>query len=102
MITRIVTGSPDGFGSIYHQAFSVTADSDPVILPYRCIASIAAVQTGTGGLYFTNDPEDVIKAGEADFVAWDGSSAINPAMTGFYVKVTSGTVTAKITVRTYN
>lgn len=102
LMTEIKTESRDGYGSLWYEAISVDASTDPYILPGRAISSIAADQSGDGGLYFTNDPEAVIKAGDADWEAWDGSSLINTGVTGFYVGVTSGTVAAKITVRTYN
>jgi hypothetical protein len=88
-------------GSIYHESISLgdTEQSDNVILPVYEIYAIGLIVTGSLEVYFTIDPPQVIKTGSPSWEKWDGVSAVNLAVTGFYVVSTSGAVTAKITVK---
>jgi hypothetical protein len=91
-------------GSVYSMSFEVTnpTNSDDIIFPISEIYAIAASFSGTGGIEFTNDRPEVIKAGNATFVRWDGVSEINKGLTGFKVVSDSGVVTATVTVKTTN
>lgn len=91
-----------GKGGIFHTKIEISADtySDIYIMPYFAFSAIAAKITGDGVLQFTNDPESVITADTAEFEDWDGVSIINPGLVAFRVKRNSGTVVAKVTLRT--
>jgi hypothetical protein len=88
--------------AIYYNSVSISSGtySDVYILPYSEITGIVSGIDGDGALEFTADPPDVIRAGNAEFSAWDGSSQINLGVTGYRVQRNSGTVVGKVTVRT--
>lgn len=89
-------------GAVYHKKISIDSGtySDIYILPPQEIYAISALVDGDGTVEFSNDPESELDGGSPDWVEWDGSSYINPGITAFRVKRTSGTVVVKITLKT--
>jgi hypothetical protein len=96
--------SNPGSGSVYHKKVVLTAADtiDAYLLPFRKIYTIGADINGDGTLEFTIDSPKNIIDGNAEFIAWDEVSPINLHATGFRVIWNSGTVTAKITVKSDN
>lgn len=92
----------NGKGGVFHQTITTTGVvvSDIFIMPYFAFSAIAAKIIGDGVLQFTNDPPFVIENDTAEWEDWDGISIINPGLVAFRVNGISGTVTAKITLRT--
>lgn len=68
-------------------------------MPIENITAIGASITGSGSWEFTIDPPSTLDT-TAEFVRWDGTSAINFAVTGFRLVRDSGTVVGKISVKT--
>jgi hypothetical protein len=97
-------GLHPGSGSVYHKKIILT-ELDTFIaylLPFRKIYTIGADIDGDGSLEFTIDSPKTIEDGNAEFIAWDEVSPINLHATGFRVVWNSGTVTAKVTVKSDN
>lgn len=60
--------------------------SDIYILPEHSNKSIGVSwDTGTPTIYFTYSSETTIRAGAAQWMAWDLTSDINPAAMGCYI-----------------
>jgi hypothetical protein len=70
-------------------------------LPYQEIYAISIYNSGSSTFYFTNSSEDDIENNLANWVAWDGISDINKALTSFYVDNTSGGSNIIVIVKTY-
>jgi len=89
-------------GAVYHNKVAIDSgsESDPYMLPDLEVYAIAVWIDGDGALEFTNDPRSVVEADTADWEEWNGTDAINSAVTAFRVTRNSGTVTGKVTVRT--
>jgi len=91
-------------GMVYHETVVVASpgSSDIFTMPPERIYAIAADISGSGSIQFSNDSISTLQTGTPTFTAWDGVSAINPGVTGFKVVSVSGSVTAKIAVKTSN
>lgn len=89
-------------GAIYHITVPIDAGtySDVYLFPVQEMYAISALINGDGTIEFTNDTENEIDTGTPDWVEWDGSSFINPGVTAFRLKRTSGTVYTKMTIKT--
>jgi len=89
-------------GAVYHTVIELADSeaSDEYILPVQAIYGIAVEITGNGTVSFTIDPPEVIEAGTATYVAWNGTDAISLAVTGFKAVSVSGAVTVRATVKT--
>lgn len=87
-------------GSVYYQYLELTAGvSDTYILPPGIIYAVG-VNITDGNIYFTMDSESKIYDLTANWVAWDGESRINPAVTGWYVEWVANTTFVGVTVKT--
>lgn len=88
-------------GAVYHETISLTeALSNVYLIPFGQVYAIAAYITGSGTIEFSNDSPETIESGSPVFIAWDGVSQINLALTAFRVTRSAGTVVAKVTVKT--
>lgn len=101
-MTRVAFEGAANGGAVYHNTITMTEGDYSAIyrLPAGEIYAIVASLSGTGSIEFTLDDPATFAGGSPAFVAWDGLSNINKAVTGFRVAYTSGTVVAKVTVKT--
>jgi hypothetical protein len=74
--------------------------SDIYRIPIRAITDIGAHITGSGYLEFSLSSLDALNANTATFAQWDGVAQINPAVTGFRMSRSAGTVVGGIIVKT--
>lgn len=88
-------------GSLYHEEIILSegTESDIYTIPISHILSIT-VNIDNGIIAFSNDSFEKLEAGTADFEDWNGLDIINIGVVAFKVKRTTGTVTAKIAVKT--
>lgn len=90
-------------GALYTEKITlINGESDIFILPIAEIYSIAVNIAGSGIFSVSNDSVQDLENDNADFINWDGSSIINIGITAFKITWTSGTVVAKIAVKTAN
>ena len=91
-----------GSSGLFHNTVVISAGavSDIYQFPFHLISEISANIDGDGAIEFTNDPPVVLESGSPTWVEWDGFSRINTALTAFRVTRATGTVTAKVTIRT--
>lgn len=95
-----VETSTGEFGGIYYTDISITSGtSDIYLLPTSSIYTIG-LSVENGDIYFTIDSEEKIRNSTAYYIAWDHTSEISLAVTGFYVQHIVDTASAQITVKT--
>ena len=101
-MTRTSFTDNKGEGATYHEkvVMTVGTDSDFYLIPVSSIYTIVASIDGDGGLYFTFDSQEEVETGSPDWYLWDGASNINLGITAFKLIRSTGTVTAKVTVKT--
>ena len=92
-------------GKVWHETVileSPATESDIYLLPVQEIYAVDCIIDGTGTIQFTIDSDDTIREnpGSITWETWDGLSQVNFGVVAFQVTRSSGTVTAKITVRT--
>lgn len=89
-------------GALYHNKIELADSevSDIWKIPVKDLDSIGMNLIGDGTAYFTfSNPNNIEDFGDANWIAWDGSSDINQSVTAFYVESDSGNVTFEVTVR---
>lgn len=97
---RKIAISPGELGAIYYENVSITSGvSATYKIPVSSIYAIG-VNVDNGTLYFTIDSYSKIDNETANYVAWDGTSKINLAVTGWYLEHTLDTATAEVTIKT--
>lgn len=90
-------------GKFYNNTISVLSSSisDDYIFPAACIEAVGVSwDSGTPTIQFSFSDEDAIKAGTAQWVAWDLTSKINPAVKG--VRITNlglTNITLEVSIR---
>ena len=87
-------------GGWFHSYVTTSETSEIYELPVQPVIAIAASITGSGILGFSIDDPIKLNDGTASFSTWDGSAAINLAVTGFQLTATAGIVEALVCVKT--
>jgi hypothetical protein len=102
MRKELYKGRSQDSGSTWFESFTLTSgESNIFILPHTNVYAIGARQTD-GVFYFTIDSYEIIisNPGMVTWLAWDGTSKINNAVTAFKFVWTRDTATGAITVKT--
>ena len=90
-------------GAVFHTKIELTSgESDVYLVPLNRMYAIGATQDAGVVLNFSIDSEDTIRNDSANviWVAWDGLSGINLAITAFKATWSAGTPVATVTIKT--